>query len=615
MSGFVVVFHFDDRPVDEANLNRLVELLAYRGPDEQRVWVNQNMGFGHTLFRNTFYCDREHQPLVHQDGSLVLVADARIDDRDTLLSKLNQFGLHQPADASASELIMAAYRAWGCRFLDHLLGDFTFVLWDQQTKKLLAARDHFGKRTLYYAHIPGGLIVSNDIRSILAHPEVSHELDEQSIGRFLLFGYYQWADEHLTPFAKIRSLGKAEVMLADKGGLHIDRYWQFPLDSPILRYRHNQDYADHCRSVLRQATRDRIQTQTLSVSLSGGLDSTTVLALATDIIRSGEGGQNIQAFTGAFGPEDPEFENASATTAQLDVPHKLIDMRGYHLLQPEVESFLPLQVQTPAATLSAYRQISQAGPILLTGSAADNALTPTPITLVKHLITYGLAPTIRARSTLRREFGYTPPLGTGLGWLLKWFPQKSKQTVDPYAKYYPQWLQPDFEASACLKDLWYGAVNMRIDPSHSRHPGIHGGIEVPSWGTRHSYMQPDFTPAEPVDPFLDRRVVEFFLSLPALPWLHKKYIVRAAMKGVLPGGVRRRPKTPAGDLVEDLLKEPQADWVDQWQPEPEIANYVVRSAVPNLFGGCKDGNNYMNLRPLLLNLWLKQIRQWSRIVA
>ena len=140
----------------------------------------------------------------------------------------------------------------------------------------------------------------------------------------------------------------------------------------------------------------------------------------------------------------------------------------------------------------------------------------------------------------------------------------------------------------------------------SRQSLLHDSLVKPDWCVDDIVMKSDFTLPEQRDPFLDQRMIEFVLSLPALPWLFNKHILRRAMEEKLPSEVIERPKTPLGMLQHSLLKLPETEWVDEWQSLPELQQYVERSRIPRLVeGSCEPVSSYVNLRPLILNRWLE----------
>jgi hypothetical protein len=109
-------------------------------------------------------------------------------------------------------------------------------------------------------------------------------------------------------------------------------------------------------------------------------------------------------------------------------------------------------------------------------------------------------------------------------------------------------------------------------------------------------------------PFLDIRLTRFILTLPPQPWFPGKYLLRRAMQGALPDEILTRKKAPLGDLVKSLLQQPGTEWVDHWQPVPELAQYVRREAVPPLTGDSASKTPSIDLRPLWLNEWLSHYR-------
>src|ERR1044071_564717 len=142
MSGIVGMVNLDGAPIDRELLSQCTDFLSYRGPDAQHVWIDRNVGLGHTLLRTTYESETESQP-VTLDGKVWLISDARIDARAELLKNLpsSLISKHDPNDA---ELILYAYQAWGEDCIQHFIGDFVFAIWDSSRQRLFCARDHLG---------------------------------------------------------------------------------------------------------------------------------------------------------------------------------------------------------------------------------------------------------------------------------------------------------------------------------------------------------------------------------------------------------------------------------------------------------------------------------------
>jgi len=186
MSGFVGILNLDGAPVDRALLERMTQSLAFRGPDARHVWCQGPVGLGHALLQITNGTALEKQP-AQLDGRLWITADARIDARTELIEKLK--AKSQAAGALAlptpdAELILHAYDAWGEACVEHLLGDFSFAIWDAREKRLFCARDHFGVKPFYYAQVGSCLIFCNTLNCVRMHPGVSSRLNDLAIADF-----------------------------------------------------------------------------------------------------------------------------------------------------------------------------------------------------------------------------------------------------------------------------------------------------------------------------------------------------------------------------------------------------------------------------------------------
>ena len=188
--------NLDGAPVDRILLGRMTDFMTFRGPDAQQTWVADNIGFGHTLLQTTEESEDEHQPFT-LDGRVWIVADARVDAQHELMRKPQANG-HENISSHVTdvELILRAYQVWDEDWVEHLLGDFAFGIWDGSQQRLFCARDHMGVKPLYYAHIGSRVIFSNTLDCIREHPGVSDKLDDLAIADFLLFDLNQDPTRH-----------------------------------------------------------------------------------------------------------------------------------------------------------------------------------------------------------------------------------------------------------------------------------------------------------------------------------------------------------------------------------------------------------------------------------
>jgi asparagine synthase (glutamine-hydrolysing) len=161
----------------------MVDILAHRGPDGAGAWSEESVGLGHRMLHTTPESLNEKLSLVDDRRGLVLTADARLDNRDELITALG-FGGRPCEELTDSELILGAYKRWGERCPERLLGDFAFAIWDRRRQELFCARDHIGVKPFYY-HRAGKLFVfASEIKALLCVPEVPRRLNEVRVAPF-----------------------------------------------------------------------------------------------------------------------------------------------------------------------------------------------------------------------------------------------------------------------------------------------------------------------------------------------------------------------------------------------------------------------------------------------
>ena len=150
MSGIAALGVRPGAPIDPRLLAAMQGVLAERGPDRAGRWSGDRFALVHTLFRTVDESAREEQPLTF-DEQVWISADARIDAREELVRELRAQGRNASLQEPDVHLILHAYHVWGTACVEHLLGDFAFVIADTRAQRLFAARDHLGVKPLFYA--------------------------------------------------------------------------------------------------------------------------------------------------------------------------------------------------------------------------------------------------------------------------------------------------------------------------------------------------------------------------------------------------------------------------------------------------------------------------------
>ena len=174
MSGIAVIWNRDGRPVDRAMLMKMTASMAHRGPDAAGHWIGGSIGIGRRILHTTAESLAEEPLLLDQSGKLCLALDGRIDNRAELQTHLEADGVRLRSDTDA-ELVLGAYRRWGEDCVRYLLGDFAFVIWDEERKRLFCARDHLGAKPFFYTSVGKAFIAASEIQPLFAVPGVKSE--------------------------------------------------------------------------------------------------------------------------------------------------------------------------------------------------------------------------------------------------------------------------------------------------------------------------------------------------------------------------------------------------------------------------------------------------------
>ena len=307
MSGICGVLNLDGAPIVAHELERLTAFLDFRGPDARHEWVGGEVGLGHTLLR-TSRLEAEHQPL-SLDGEVWITADARIDGQAELRRKLKASCREVPATAHDAALILHAYSVWGEECTGHLIGDFAFAIWDGRRKRLFCARDHFGVKPFFYALVNGCFVFSNTLNCVRAHPRVGSTLNELAIADFLLFERNQ--DPTTTIYGEVRRLAPAECLTVDATGVKARRYWTLPFEARV-QYRAAGEYVERFEELLGLAVADRVRTDRVSFTMSGGMDSAGVAATASARLSSNTSPLALHANTTVYDWLMPDEERYTA---------------------------------------------------------------------------------------------------------------------------------------------------------------------------------------------------------------------------------------------------------------------------------------------------------------
>jgi asparagine synthase (glutamine-hydrolysing) len=606
MSGFVCIFNRDGEPVDQALLQKLTDSLSYRGPHGKGIHLDGQIGMGHTLLITTEEHAREKQPFTF-DGNLWIVADARVDDRDRLKRELISKGRADCEQATDVELLLHAYIVWGKQCVDHLLGDFSFVIWNSATRLLFCARDHIGFKLLYYTEIGRTVILSNELNCIRKHPLVTDTLNDLAIADFLLFWFNQ--DLTTTTFADIHRMAPASSVTITTTDIRHHRYWVLPHDTH-MRFKNPQDYIDRFHELLEISLNDRIRLPEMASLMSGGLDSPTIAAAAKKVISQNYATFDLRAYTIIYEHIIPDDEKYYAGLAadKIGIPIQFLVADDFPLrLGNSIADYTvpePFHWDALSNLTVLSKSILTFTSVALDGEDGDALLLGA---LVFQLVqAQGFWLTTRDVISYWWQYKKRPHFGLGLLHRVK---KHTGRKIDEWKNSYPEWINPDFERHYRLKERWYNYVKPRAIPPKTMRPEGYRRLTSPFWQVYTESLDASVTsiPIEYRLPFMDIRLISYLLGIPSLPWGQNKELLRRAGRGLLPDEVVQRPKTPMQS--EPILARVQArpNLLQPFLPAKQLSDYVL---ISNLKISFESFNNayHRSLNIIYFNEWLKRFR-------
>jgi asparagine synthase (glutamine-hydrolysing) len=313
MCGVAGVVDASGAWLDADAVQAMRESMRARGPDDAGSWAD---AAAMLAFRRLSILDLAggHQPMATPDGDCVVVFNGEIYNFVTLRARLEALG-HRFVTRSDTECILHAYRQWGEACVEELDGMFAFALWDTRLRRLVLARDRFGKKPLYYYREGSRIIFASTLTALLEHPAVPRALDRDALAEYLALEYVVAPRTILGGVEKLEPATRL-TFDATNGTTAATRYWQLAVDG--ARYiGSSDDAAVELEALLQASVKKRLVADVpVGIFLSGGVDSSLVAALAA---REHAG---IETFSIAF--SDPSFDErkyARAVAAHLGTRH------------------------------------------------------------------------------------------------------------------------------------------------------------------------------------------------------------------------------------------------------------------------------------------------------
>ena len=613
MSGFAGFVSPGGDVPDPHLLERMAARLAFRGPDAPQIWSRAGAGFCFTLLRTGPAPQASEQPC-SLDGRVWLLGDVRLDGREDLRRELEQRDEIIPATATDEELVLRAWRQWGEAGLSKLLGDYSFALWDETARRLWCVRDLIGARPFFYAQSGGGLYFSNTLEAVRLAPGISSELDPQFIGDFLL---QEWCgDGARTVYRDIHRLPPGHVLVYSDAGLSVRCYTNFSIEEPLWLKR-PEEYVERFQELLEKAVRDRLPRGPCGIFMSGGLDSTSVAAVARKIAKQDGVGGPLRAYTVDCRPlfNDEEGHLASLVTENLGINIEILSGASCLPYEGWQDSLLrtPEPYHDPFLSLTQreYRQVQGHARVVLSGYGGDDILTGQAWPYLTYLFrerSFGTIVKVFGRYILKH--GRIPPLRGGFRTRLRrWMGHTNPLTE------FPPWLEPHFVERYSLCGRWR-ELQESPKTSHPLHPIAFAGLASGFWSSAFEGEDAGWTgtPVELRAPLLDQRLLRFLLRVPPVPWCMQKELLREAMRGMLPEEIRTRPKTPLlGDPIQLLIESKKWKPIPPPEPAAELRKFVDCERLSATLVDAAGSTLWVGLRPVSLGYWLKGVVNDERI--
>ncbi len=342
MCGICGIYNFGSgQPVEGDMLQRMRDVMRHRGPDEEGLYLEGNLGLGHRRL-NIIDLSTGQQPMCNEDGTIWIVYNGEVYNFPELREDLSRKG-HLFKTRSDTEVIIHAYEEYGPDCVQKLRGAFAFALWDERERCLMLARDRMGIKPLSYLMDDNRLVFASEIKAILEAEGVRRELDLAALDSYLK---YQYVPAPQTIFAGLKKLPPGHVLVHKNGRTTIHRYWDLRFGAEGGAHP-EEYYRERLLELLREAVKIRLMSDVpLGAFLSGGIDSSTVVALMSQVMD-----QPVKTFSVGFEEEDfSELRHARMVAERFGTDHHEFVVRPDAL---EVLPRLVWQFDEPFADSSA----------------------------------------------------------------------------------------------------------------------------------------------------------------------------------------------------------------------------------------------------------------------
>ncbi len=466
-----------------------------------------------------------------QFNAVVVIGDIRIHNRDEIMNRYNlDVSYYSKKDNAA--LISEIYTQRGIESIKDLVGEFAFVIFDEKSNKAYAVRDHLGVKTLFWIQLENEFVFSSDIflmKDFFNIKDINYSYFKEFHEKNGI------VDTPITPFNNVNRLPSGQHMVVENKKVELTKYWDLSDVKSTISYSSEEEYFEHFRQLLSQSVRSRIVLgDNNSIMLSGGLDSTSIYALA----KSGEKIENIYSISSVSAVFN-ELKECDETEYIEELLTKYKDTGEYEnfdkrLMFDDFPNKIPIGCEPNVNSLYyefAYnlieKSVAKGQYNILTGFAGDHLLSGTLYITKDYCNRFQFK---KAFSFLTEYSMYTnaSAFKNMINYMIK--PDIAKEFIGNNESDYYESIKRKFKKIKTYnqKELYFQITNAK---SHLYTDRTIGGL----------------TGADIYHPFLDRRLVEFVYQIPGELRIkpdYSKYILRESMREYLtPAIVDRLNKT------------------------------------------------------------------------
>lgn len=612
MGALYGILKFTDKIIKTEELQELSKNIFRQPFDKDNFLIDKNVGIGNKLFCTTSESFSEKLPAYNQSKTILYSVDARIDNRDYLIRKLDICSIKNFDNKEVitdSNLILWAYEKWGENCVDYLIGDFAFVIWDKNAEKLVCGRDRLGVRPFFYYNLNSTFVFASEVYALTNSLNFYKEPNLQAVKSHLYhFGLRDYSE---TMYKYIYSLAPGSIMTIQNKRLKIRRYWH-PENIKINHSLKLSNVKHEFLSLLKEAVECRLRSAfPIGFELSGGLDSSSVVCLA-DKIKTEQKKLSFSCVYENYHCDEKDFidivnsqtkiKNFIFKANKIDYKNRF-DIKFNYKMSPEWPIYLPTTDSFPFTDMMQKHGVR----VVLTGEGGDQVTQGSEYQLIDYLMHFNWLQFYRELRNNQFAKGYikrfliAPMLSKNMKNLLKklYFKQDAKQKKLNISEIKDIFHFGDFKYKAFYEDL--------ISVSGTLHS---------SWSDHNVYHSRGIYGLEFRHPFLDSRLIEFALTVPAKYKLNNnisKIMLREAMKEILPEKIRtRNDKAEFSEIIRDQLR---AMDFSVFEKDFEIArlglitNDEVQKYI-KLFDTMGDEIN----PPIILKLWrIVNLEYWYKM--